>query len=49
METVAKQLGKHEAAALLEQNIKQEKHADELLTKIAESRCPLSARGAEWR
>jgi len=33
----AKQLGIHEAASLLEQNLKEEKHADELLTKIAES------------
>jgi ferritin-like metal-binding protein YciE len=33
----AKQLGKHEAASRLEQNLKEEKHADELLTKIAES------------
>lgn len=33
----AKQLGKQEAAELLAQNLKEEKHADELLTKIAES------------
>jgi ferritin-like metal-binding protein YciE len=33
----AKQLGKQEAADLLEENLKEEKHADELLTKIAES------------
>jgi ferritin-like metal-binding protein YciE len=33
----AKQLGKQEAAGLLEQNLEEEKHADELLTKIAES------------
>jgi ferritin-like metal-binding protein YciE len=33
----AKQLGMHEAAGLLEQTLEQEKHADELLTKIAES------------
>ena len=32
----AKQLGKQDAASLLEQNLKEEKHADELLTKIAE-------------
>jgi ferritin-like metal-binding protein YciE len=33
----AKQLGTHDAARLLEQNLKEEKHANELLTKIAES------------
>ena len=33
----AKQLGNNEAAGLLEQNLKEEKHADDLLTKIAES------------
>jgi ferritin-like metal-binding protein YciE len=33
----AKQLGHGNAVKLLEQNLKQEKHADELLTQIAES------------
>ena len=33
----AKQLGNLEAASLLQQNLEEEKHADELLTKIAES------------
>jgi len=33
----ANQLGKHNAARLLEHNRKEEKHANELLTKIAES------------
>jgi ferritin-like metal-binding protein YciE len=33
----AKQLGHEDAANLLDQNLAQEKHADELLTKIAES------------
>jgi ferritin-like metal-binding protein YciE len=32
----AKRLGMNEAAELLEQTLKEEKHADELLTKIAE-------------
>ena len=32
----AKRLGMNEAAGLLEQTLKEEKHADELLTKIAE-------------
>ena len=33
----AKQLGHGDAVSLLEQNLEQEKHADELLTQIAES------------
>jgi ferritin-like metal-binding protein YciE len=33
----AKQLGMDQAAELLEQTLEEEKHADELLTKIAES------------
>jgi ferritin-like metal-binding protein YciE len=33
----AKQLGMNEAADLLEETLKEEKHADELLTKIAEA------------
>ena len=33
----ANQLGKHDAARLLEENLTEEKHANELLTKIAES------------
>jgi ferritin-like metal-binding protein YciE len=33
----ANQLGKHDAARLLEHNLKEEKHANEPLTKIAES------------
>jgi ferritin-like metal-binding protein YciE len=33
----ARQLGKDEAIGLLEENLAQEKHADELLTEIAES------------
>jgi ferritin-like metal-binding protein YciE len=33
----AKQLGRKDAAELLEQNLAQEKHADQLLTQIAES------------
>jgi ferritin-like metal-binding protein YciE len=33
----AKQLGKQEAVGLLEQNLKEERHADGLLTKIAEN------------
>jgi ferritin-like metal-binding protein YciE len=33
----AKQLGRKDAVELLEENLKQEKHADQLLTRIAES------------
>jgi ferritin-like metal-binding protein YciE len=33
----AKQLGREDAIGLLEQNLEQEKHADQLLTEIAES------------
>ena len=33
----AKQLGREDAAELLEENLEQEKHADQLLTRIAES------------
>jgi ferritin-like metal-binding protein YciE len=33
----AKQLGRKDAVELLEENLKQEKHADQLLTQIAES------------